>query len=53
MTWEDHIFVVNVVVINPTWEIMASNVISQLVGVTTKLNAITKIYKYKGLHEGH
>jgi hypothetical protein len=31
---------------------MALNVISQLAGVTAKLNTIVKICKYKKLHEG-
>jgi len=53
MTWEDHVFVANVVVINLTWEMVVSNVISQLIGATTKLSTIVKIYKYRGLHIGH
>jgi len=52
MTQEDQ-FVVDVVVINPTQEMVASNVIIQLIGVVVKLNAIVKICKYKGFHEGH
>jgi hypothetical protein len=32
---------------------VTSNVTSRLVGVVAKLNAIVKICKYKGLHEGH
>ncbi len=40
-------FVADVVVIDPTWETMALNVISQLVGVATKLSAIAKIRKYR------
>jgi hypothetical protein len=42
-----------VVIIDPTWEMMASSVISQPVGVIAELSAIAKIYKYKGLHERH
>jgi hypothetical protein len=49
MTRKDQIFVANMVVIDPTWETMASSVISQLANAITKLNAITKIYKYRGL----
>jgi hypothetical protein len=41
------------VVIDPTWETVASNVISQQVCAVVKFNAIVKIRKYKGLHEGH
>jgi hypothetical protein len=32
---------------------MASSVISRPTSVIAKLNAIVKIYKCKGLHEGH
>ncbi len=32
---------------------MASNVISQPIGAIVKLNTITKIRKYRVLHEGH
>jgi hypothetical protein len=53
MIWQDQVFIFYVVIIDPTWETMASNVISQLVGATMKLSAIAKIYKYRGLHEGH
>jgi hypothetical protein len=53
MTRKDQIFVANVVLIDLTWETVITNVISQLVGAATKFNAITKIHKYKKLHEGH
>jgi len=33
MTPEDQVFVVDVVVVDSTWEMMASSVISRLVGV--------------------
>jgi hypothetical protein len=49
MTQEDHVFVVDVVVNDPTWETKVSSVISELVGVAMELSAITKICKYKGL----
>jgi hypothetical protein len=53
MTREDQIFITNVVVVNPTWEMVASTFISQLINVATKLNVIAKIYKYKkGLMKG-
>jgi hypothetical protein len=42
-----------VVVINPTWETVVSNVINQQICVVVKFNAIIKICKYRGLHEGH
>jgi len=32
---------------------MALNVINRPIGAITKLNAITKMHKYKGLHEDH
>jgi hypothetical protein len=35
------------------WKTMTMNVINRPVGVTTKLNAIVKIRKYRGLHEKH
>ncbi len=41
------------VVINSMREMVGSNVINQPTGVVTKLSAIAKIHKYKGLHEGH
>jgi hypothetical protein len=53
MTQEDQVFIVNVVVINPTWETMTSSVISQLASVIVKLNVIVEIYKHKRFHEGH
>ncbi len=53
MTCKDQIFVDDVVVINPMWEMVAFSVISWLVGVATKLNTIAKIHKYKRLHERH
>jgi hypothetical protein len=34
-------------------EKMASNVISWLANAGVEFNAIVKIHKYKGLHEGH
>jgi hypothetical protein len=35
------------------WEMMASSVITRPVGATMEFNAIAKICKYRGLHEGH
>jgi hypothetical protein len=52
MTQENQVFITNVVVIDSTWETVASNVISQPTSVVTKLNAIAEIRQYKGLHEG-
>jgi len=40
------IFVANVVVTNLTWEMVASNVISQPTNVATEFNTIAKIRKY-------
>jgi len=40
MAWEDQVFIANMVVTDPMWEMMASSVISRLVGATTKFCAI-------------
>jgi hypothetical protein len=53
MTQEDQALVTDVVVNDLTRKTMASNVISRLASAVVKLNAIIKIHKYKGLHEGH
>jgi len=53
MTQKDQVFIGDVVVIDPMWEAMASSVINQPLGAIVKLNAIIKIHKYRGLHEGH
>jgi hypothetical protein len=42
-----------VVVTDPMQEMVALNVISRPTGVVVELNTITKIYKYRRLHEGH
>jgi hypothetical protein len=53
MTQKDQVFIADVVIIDPTREIVASNVISWPTCATVELNTIVKMYKYKGLHEGH
>jgi hypothetical protein len=53
MTREDQVFVANVVVIDSTRKAMATSAINQLACAIVKLNAIIKIRKYRGLHEGH
>ncbi len=53
MIHEDQVFVVHVVVTDLTQETMVTSVISQLANVVAKLNVITKIHKYRRLHEGH
>jgi hypothetical protein len=53
MIWDDQVFVVDVVVINLTWETVVSNVISWLASVAMKFNAIVKIRKYKKFHHEH
>jgi hypothetical protein len=53
MTREDQVFVANVMVTNLTQEMMAMNVISRSTNVVAEFNTITKIHKYRGLHEGH
>jgi hypothetical protein len=52
MTREDQVFIVDVVVIDLMLEMMALNVISQLIGVIAELSAIGKIHKYKRLQKG-
>jgi hypothetical protein len=42
-----------VVVTNPTQETLAMNVISQLASAIAKLSVITKICKYRRIHERH
>jgi len=49
MTRKDQVFIVDVVVTNPMWKTMTLSVISRPVGAIAELNAITKIYKYRGL----
>jgi hypothetical protein len=54
MTCEDQVFVVDVVVIDSTWETMAMNVISQPTCATMELSAIIiKIHKYRRFYERH
>jgi len=53
MTQKDQVFIVDVVIINPMRKTMISSVINQPTNVVAKLNVITNIRKYKGLHEGH
>jgi len=40
MAWEDWVFNANVVVTDPMWETMVSNVISRPIGAITKFSAI-------------
>jgi hypothetical protein len=53
MTREDQVLVANVMVTNSTRETMAMNVISRPISVIVELNTITKICKYRRLHEGY
>jgi antirestriction protein len=53
MTQEDQVFITNVVVINPTWKMVVSSVITRPVSAIGELNTIAKICKYKRFHEGH
>jgi len=53
MTHEDQVFVVNVVITDPTQETMATSVISRPTNASAKLNAIIKIRKCRRLHEKH
>ncbi len=47
MTNEDQVFVANVVVTDPTQEIMATSVISLLTNATVEFHTIVKINKYR------
>jgi hypothetical protein len=53
MTQEDQVFVANVVVIDLMLEMVVSSVITWPASAIVELNTITKIHKYKELHEGH
>jgi len=53
ITYEDHIFVANLAVIDPTWNTMTMNVISQPIGAVMEFSTKAKIRKYWRLHEGH
>jgi hypothetical protein len=50
MTQKEQVIIVDVVVINLTWEIMASNVISRPTRAIAELSAIAKIHKYRMHH---
>jgi hypothetical protein len=51
MTQEDQ-FVADVVVTDPTQEMVVSNVIIQLIGVVAKLNALLRSASIKGFMKG-
>jgi hypothetical protein len=53
MIREDQVFVVDVVVINSTWETVVTSVISRPIGAIAKFNAIVKIRKHIRFHEMH
>ncbi len=53
MTKKDQVCVVDVMVIDLTWDIMALSVNTKLLGVVAELSAIAKVCKYRGLHEEH
>jgi len=53
MTCKDQVFIIDVVIIDLTWEIVALNVINQTIGAIVEFNAIAKIYKYKRFYEAH
>jgi hypothetical protein len=50
MTHEDQVFIVDVVVIDPTRETVTTSVISRPTCAVAKLNTIVKIRKYTKLH---
>jgi hypothetical protein len=53
MTQEDQVLVADVVVVDPTWDMVVSSFITRPTCVTIELSTIIKICKYRGLHEGH
>jgi hypothetical protein len=53
MIRKDQVFITNMVVTDPTREMMISNVINWSTSAATKLSAIATIHKYKRFHEGH
>ncbi len=53
MICKDQVFVTDVVVIDPTREMMATNVINQPTSAVVEFNTIAKIHKYRRFHEGH
>jgi hypothetical protein len=53
MTCEDQVFIANVMVINLTWKIVATNVMNQPDIAIAELNTIVKICKYRRLHDKH
>jgi hypothetical protein len=53
MTREDLVFVLDVMVTDPMRKTMPSNVITWPTCAIVKLNAISKIHKYRRFHEGH
>jgi hypothetical protein len=53
MTWKDQVLIVDTAIIGPMQETMVLNVITWPIDVIAKLNAIAKIRKYRGHHEGH
>jgi hypothetical protein len=53
MIRENHVFVIDVVVIDPTWEMVATSVISWSIGAFTELSVVVNICKCERLHEGH
>jgi hypothetical protein len=48
VTQEDHVFIVNVVVIDSMQETMASSVINRPICAVVELSTIVKIRKYRG-----
>jgi hypothetical protein len=49
MTWDNQVFFVNLVVTDPTHEMVFLNVISQPTGAAAELSTIVKTHKYRGL----
>jgi hypothetical protein len=51
MTHEDQVFIVDVVVVDPTHDTLAITIISRPTNVGTKLNIIVKISEHRRFHE--
>jgi len=52
MTRKDQVFVINVVVIDLTWEIMALNVITILAGAAANLAPLLRFANIEGFMKG-
>jgi len=49
MTWDDQVFFVDLVVIDPTQKMVFLNIISRPIAAVAELSTIIKIHKYRRL----